>query len=217
MKLCPFRTFLQHVGAALNFWFLIWVFLAVFITGIFLWSAQILFRQKKTWGDFAKKHKLNARSIALMKSPIVSGDFRGFNIHLYSEEQPTEDQRGRRFRTILQVELPPMPVAGIVASSRSHAFANGLVDLNEVYVPEFPGWDSSLLIKTANVELLKPYLTDERLRALLSLLTIKTFNALYIFDKTAGFLRLETPDPLYDMQKLERLLSKVTDQATLLK
>ena len=178
---------------------------------------QILFRQKKTWGDFARKHKLNIRTPAIMRSPIVSGDFKGFTIQLYSEEQPTDDQRGRRFRTILHVELPPMDIEGIVASQRNQNFANGLVDLTEVYVPEFPGWDSSILIKTRSVEMLKPYLTDERLRALQSLLTIKTVSGLYIFDRTAGYLRFETADPLYDLQKLERLLSKITDQAVLLK
>jgi hypothetical protein len=201
----------------LNFWFLIWVFLAVFISGIFLWSLQILIRQKKTWGDFGRKHKLNVRTPALMKSPVVSGEFRGFLIQLYSEEQPTEDQRSKRFRTILQIEMPAMPVEGIVASQKNHAFANGLLDLTETYVPEFPGWESSILVKTSNTEILKSYLTDERLRAMQALMTIKTVSALYIFDRTTGFLRFETPDPLYDAQKLERLLSKITDQAALLR
>ena len=67
-----------------------------------------------------------------------------------------------------------MPVEGVVASLRNHGFASGLIDLTEVYVPEFPSWDQSILVKASNIELLKPYMTDERLRALQALMTIKT-------------------------------------------
>ncbi len=201
----------------MNIWFLIWVFLAVFITGIFLWSMQILFRQKRSWTEFAKRNQLQILTPAVFRSPMLSGTIKNIPFRLFSEEQSTEDQRGRRFRTILQFEVGPMPVEAILATKSYHNFANGLVDLTETYIPDFPGWDTSILIKTSNIALLKLYLTEERLRTLQALLTIKTFNAFYLFDRTTGYLRLETPDPFTDLQKLERMTSKVADQVEILK
>ncbi len=201
----------------MNIWLLIWVFAVVFIFGIFVWSMQILFKQKKAWADFAKKNTLQYTPGALMKSPSVNGLYKGYPLSVFSEEQPTPDQRGRRFRSVLQFELPSgMPTEGVVASGEGHGFANSLTDLTHVIVPEIPGFPQTVLIRTSNHEELKPYLTDERYKSLQALMTIKSISAVFIFDRSATFLRFETSDPLADSGKLERLCAKIAEHAKVL-
>jgi hypothetical protein len=208
---------LGHEGLALSIWFIVWVFLVVFICGIFGWSMQILIKQKRSWADFAKKNGLQYIPGPMMRSPAVQGTYKNFPLAVYSEEQPTPDQRGRQFRTIIQVELPSgMPVEGVVASSANRSFAEGLIDLTETVKADYPGWDDSILIKTRDAELLKPFFNNERYRSLLALMTIKSISCVFIFDLTSTFLRLETADPFHEMGKLERICSKIIDQARVL-
>lgn len=198
----------------MNLWFLVWVFLSVFICGIFLWSLQILFKQKQIWGKFAKKNGLEITNPALLKSPVISGVYKGFPLEIFSEAQATEDQRGRRFRTVIQFELPQgMPTEGIVASRKYHAFANTLIDLTTRITPDVPGWSPEILIKTKNVEALTPYLTQARYNTLMTLMTTKSFNTVFIFDTNTTILRIETPDPLYDLEKMDRLCAKLEEYA----
>lgn len=199
----------------MNLWFLVWVFLSVFICGIFFWSLEILLKQKRVWAQFAKKAGLDVTNPGLLKSPVVNGLYKGFPLQLFSEPQATEDQRGRRFRTIIQFELPQgMPTEGVVASRHYHPFAHGLIDLTQRYTPDVTGgWSADVLILTKNVDLLKPYLTQARLNTLSGLMTTKTFNSVLIFDANTTILRIETADPLYTLDKLERLVAKIEECA----
>lgn len=201
----------------MNIWFLVWIFLSVLICGVFAWSMQILLKQKQVWKQFALRHKLTYENPAFLKSPVVSGLYKNLPLEIFSEAQTSDDQRGRRFRTIVQFELSSgMPVEGVVASRHYHRFANNLTDLTEVFAPDHPGWSDAILMKTQNSELLRPYLTPARCAALLNLMTIKGFNALFIFDRNSTFLRLETADPLYDLPKMERLIEKIENHARVL-
>lgn len=196
---------------------MVWVFVAVFIFGVFFWSLTILQQQKKAWAAFAKQAGLQCLSGSWLKSSLVRGPYRGLPLNIYSEQQETSDRRGRKFRSVIQFELPgKMPVEGIVTTQEGQNFANGLVDLTDVVVPDYPGWESTVLIKTRDANLLKPYLTPERYRALQALMTIKNFSCIFIFDLTMTFLRFETPDPLTDAQKLDRLCGKIVEQAKVL-
>ncbi len=200
----------------MNIWFMLWVFVAVFIFGIFFWSASILLQQKKAWALFAKRTGLQYISGSIFKSAIVRGAYHNVPLNIFSEEQGSPDKRSRRFRTIIQFELPPMPIEGIITSSDGRNFANGLVDLTETVVPDVPGWDQTILIKTTNAEILNYYLTAERYKSLLALLTIKSIGCIFIFDKTASFLRFESTDPFTDADKLERLCTKISEHAKVL-
>lgn len=196
---------------------MLWVFVAFFIFGIFFWSASILFQQKRAWALFAKRAGLQYLKGALFKSAVVRGGYQGFPLTIFSEEQGSTDKRNRRFRTIIQFELPVgMPVEGIVTSPEGHAFANGLLDLTETVIPDVPGWDTSILIKTKSAETLKTYLTPERYKSLQTLQTIKSLNCIFIFDLSASFLRFESADPFSDADKLDRLCAKIAEHAKVL-
>lgn len=201
----------------MNIWFMLWVFVAVFIFGIFFWSMSILFQQKKAWALFAQRAGLQFIKGQIFKSAVVRGAYREIPLNIFSEEQGSADKRSRRFRTIIQFELKPgMPIEGVITSAEGRSFASGLLDLTETVTPDVPGWDHTILIKTKDAEILKAYLTPDRYKSLLTLLTIKSLGCIFIFDRTATFLRFESADPFTDAEKLDRLCAKIVEHAKVL-
>lgn len=200
----------------MNIWFLLWVFLAVFIIGLFGWSFHILLRQKRVWTQFARANNLAINRKSLFASVSVTGMLKGIPFYLYSEEQIVNQNGGRRFRTIIQMELPgPMPAPGIVASADAANFARGL-NLRQSYVPPYEFWNKNIVLMSDNVEALKAYLTEERCKSLNAVMTIKSIAAIFIFDDANVYLRFETADPFDNLDKLQRFVDKASGHAKIL-
>ena len=200
----------------MNIWFLLWVFLAIFILGLFAWSFHILLRQKRAWAQFAEKNNLSVTPGKLFASSSVTGVLKGFPFFLYSEEQTINQAGSKRFRTIMQFELPgPMSTPGIVASADAGNFARAL-SLKESYTPEFDFWNKNIVVMTDDTQLLGPYLTEERCKSLNSMMSIKTIAAILIFDAEHVYLRFETPEAFDDFKKLDRFATKAAEHAKIL-
>lgn len=198
------------------FWFLIWIFLAVFVFGMFFWSLNILFRQKRAWTSFANKNSLRVEPGPLLASAAVKGFVKGFDVTLYSEEQSADSGRGRRFRTVIQIDLAkPMATGGVVASPDMKVFVNSL-NLPNTFEPDLEGWNKNIVIAVQDADKIKPYFTPDRLRSLNGLMSMKVYNVIFIFDLQNSYLRLETPDPLSDEVKLDKLVQKLVEQAKIL-
>lgn len=122
----------------------------------------------------------------------------------------------RRFRTIIQLELPaPMPTPGVVASAEAGNFARALT-LKETYVPEFEFWNKGIVLMTDDVEAIKIYLTEERCKSLTALMTIKAIACILIFNDKNTYLRFETADAFDDAGRLERFVQKTLEHAKIL-
>lgn len=200
----------------MNIWFLLWVFLAIFIIGLFGWSLHILMRQKRAWAQFAEKNNLTAIAAGFFSSSNVSGTLKGFPFYLYSEEQTINQSGSKRFRTIVQFELPgPMVTPGIIASAEAGNFARGL-NLKESYTPEFDFWNKGIVVLADDAEKLKAYMTEDRCKSLNALLTIKTIATILIFDDKNVYLRFETADAFDDFKKLDRFVAKAVEQVKIL-
>lgn len=200
----------------MQFWFLIWVFLAIFIFGIFFWSMNILLRQRRVWSAVAKKFNMKLEMGGLMSSPAARGVIQGFDVTLYSEEQPTIDGRAKQFRSVIQIDLGKvMPTGGAVVSPDLKPFAAGL-NLPETYLPNIEGWNKAIVIVVQNSAAIQPYFTVDRCKSLNALMSMKFYNAILIFDVNNTILRVETADPLHEEGKLEKLILKMLDQAKIL-
>lgn len=200
----------------MNIWFLIWLFLALFILGLFGWSFHILLRQKRAWAEFAKKNGLILNPGKTFSSSSVTGNLKSFPFYLYSEEQTINQSGTRRFRTIIQFELPgPMPAPGVVASAEAGNFARAL-SLKENFIPEFEFWNKTIVLMTDDPEALRSYLTEERCKSLNALMTIKAIATILIFDNKNVYLRFETADAFDDATKLDRFISKAVEHAKIL-
>jgi hypothetical protein len=199
-----------------NIWFLVWAFLAIFIFGIFFWDVQILLRQKKAWTDFAKKHGLNVVQPKFFASPGLRGFIRGYDVSVFSELQTVNEAGTRRYRTIIQIELPSkFQTSGVIASAQARAFALSMNLPQEIKI-EQAGWNQSVYLATENKELFEPFLTQERLKSFHALTSIKGVACVFIFDTNVCFLRFETPDAIEDAKKLDKLIQKILDHVVVI-
>ncbi len=201
----------------MSFWIFIWIILSLFILGVFFWSLDVLFKQKKAWERFAKSKGLAYRRGPFYSSPVVEGRINGHYLTLYSEEQTLATARSKRFRTVAAITLSsPMPCGGLIASPSLQDFAQSL-NLTEDVDVNYTGWDSARIVRSKNKEVLNKYLKDERrLKALNSLMKSKTTSLLFIFDEQEAILRVETPNPLHEYARLEKILNAIITAADLL-
>lgn len=200
----------------MNIWFTLWVFITVFIMGIFFWSMAILFRQKQAWGAFAKRHQMTFMPNGFFRSPAMRGVIRGFVTTIFSEEQTTQDNRGRRFRTVVQIDLPVgMPVEGVVTSPELRSFAD-MMQLSQDVLPSVPDWNKNIVFKTSSVEKMLPFLTPERIKTLNAIMSAKSINCIFVYNERETLLRFETADPLDDVEKIEKFVGKTLESAKIL-
>lgn len=184
--------------------------------GLFGWSFHILLRQKQAWAQFARKHDLTLTPGRLFSSSSVAGYFKSYPLYIYSEEQAVNQTGTRRFRTIIQMDLPaPMPAPGIIASHDGANFVNSL-GLKESVTPDVSSWNKNIIFKTDNPEALKSYVTEERAKSLNALMSIKTIACILIFDENNTYLRFETPDAFDNADKLDRFVTKAAEHAKVL-
>ncbi|MCB9990971.1 MAG: hypothetical protein H6867_06280 [Rhodospirillales bacterium] len=194
-------------------WLVIWCLFAVFIFVFVGWTAVILFQQKKTWANFAKRHKLEYEAGTIMGSPVVSGMLNERRFSLYTGAQQTDDIRGQRFVTIIEFQMGQgMPTGAAIATMEYLGFVDGLV-FDESYDPGIPEWKSSYVVRTRDSKNLQAYLTDERLKLLQGLFSMKGASVLLFFDELEAVLRIETSDPLREGAHLDKIIKRLSDAA----
>jgi len=195
---------------------MLWVFFAVFILGTFMWTVQILLRQKSVWEQFSKRYSLEFSRNALLKSPSLKGMFRDMYISVFSTEIEENNRSARKYRTVIQFDMKPgVPTEGIIASPGYRNFALGL-GISRDYVPAAPDWNRGILIRCEEPEKLESYLTPERVKAINALFSIKNSGAVLIFTPSETFFRFDTADPLDEISRCEKFITKVVDAAKIL-
>ncbi|HAJ90333.1 MAG TPA: hypothetical protein DCM27_04880 [Rhodospirillaceae bacterium] len=201
----------------MNIWFMIWVFVATFILGTSVWSYLILLKQKRAWEIVSKKCDLRYSSEAVLKSPSLSGVFRGIELDIFSDQPISGKFREGGARTIFQFTLKaPLPSQGMIGSMAFKNFIDGL-SVQEKFVGEgSTALLPSLYNRVRSVELMVPYFTKERVSALNAVLNIKNSPAVLIFSQDETLLRIESADPFDDPARLEKFLIKATDAAKII-
>lgn len=192
----------------MNIWFVLWFMLSLTLLGIFVWTYYTLIQQKKAWKTFAKRNKLKYKAAHPLRSATVEGKIEGFDFILASEEQITQDVAGRRFTSVMLVELGGLPMQGVIASSHMQGFVN-FANLPEKIRDIHEIWNNANFIHTDRRAVMRAYLTETRIKALNSLMKLKNGMVLYVFNQEKGILRLETIDPLLDPDKIETIIKKL--------
>ena len=197
----------------MNFWIFVWVVLAVIVLGVFFWSMEILFRQKRAWKALSTKYKMDYESNALLLSPEVSGRIKGYHVNLFAEEQPSEDVRRRQFRTVLMVHIENgFPVSGIAGTPLYKDFI-ATIKLPHIYQPDYKSWNDKNVIQTKDKEALSAFMAEnDRWSALSKLLNIKNADGFFIFDDKEAYFRMETAEPLDDLEFLNKRILGIIAQ-----
>lgn len=195
-------------------WIFIWFLLSSFVLGVFAWSLRILFQQKAAWKAYAKKMNLTYQDgPRFLSSPVLSGSLGPYGFGLYTEEQRTNDTRGQRFSTILEIALRHgLPVMGAMGTQTVIPIIQSL-RLDQSVVPQDKDWDPSWMIRTRHAGMVEKYLTPQRLEIIKKIFRMKVLSAFFIFDEQDAVLRIETADPLNDSQRLEKIVKGLIQHA----
>ena len=195
-------------------WIFIWFLLSAFVLGVFAWSLRILFQQKSAWKAYAKKMNLNYQDgPTFLSSPVLSGSIGAYGFGLYTEEQRTNDTRGQRFSTILEIALRHgLPVTGAMGTQTMIPLIQTL-RMDQSVVPQDKDWDPSWMIRTRHAGMVEKFLTPARIEIIKKIFRMKVLSAFFIFDEQDAVLRIETADPLNDSQRLEKIVKSLILQA----
>ena len=200
----------------MNIWVYLWIFIAIILIGLFIWTNFSLMQQKKAWKEFARKNGLKYYPNGFLKSPLVYQKTKNFVFRLFSEEQFTDDIGRRRFTTVLEWILPAMPTSGVIASSTMKQLVSLARVTDRIKNP--PGeWSKKDFIIAEDSLTLMPYLTKERMAELRKLVRMKNCRFLYAFDTQQGVMRIETIDPLLKEDKITPVYKKMRQAVSVLK
>lgn len=189
-------------------WFMLWLLLSAFVLGAFFWSIRILMTQKRAWKAFATKLGLQySNGGRLLASPDVTGTVDGLRLNMFTERRASNDARGERFVTAIELVMSSaMPMSGAICTA-SMADMIGALRLDDVAVPEgIAEWDAGWRVRSDNVDLMQRFLTPLRCDILRKIFRMKVLAALYIFDQRECVLRIETTDPLNNVDKMEKII-----------
>lgn len=191
-------------------WIFIWLLLSTFVLGVFAWSLRILFQQKAAWKAYAKKMNLTYQDGSrFLSSPVLSGSLGSYGFGLYTEEQKTNDTRGQRFSTILEIALRHgLPVMGAMGTQTMIPIIQSL-RLDQTIVPQDKDWNPSWMIRSRHAGMVEQYLTPTRLEIIKKIFRMKVLSALFIFDEQDAVIRIETADPLNDSERLEKIVKSL--------
>ena len=194
----------------------IWALLSIALLGFLGWTAFILARQKSTWREFARQRNLRFKVRGFLLSPEITGVIRDYSIALFTAEHGSEQSRTTRKMSAIEIVLKSaMPVGGAVGSGDMVALIQGR-GYSQEYKPKIKAWDKEYIAMSHNARFLKAYLTKERLAALIKLMKTKNVWVIFIFNGPDTLLRIDTPDALDDLDKLNKTMEKLLEVAGVL-
>lgn len=199
-----------------SIWFFLWLLISIGLLGFSVWTFIILMRQKKSWREFAKKHKLRYRNATLMSSPRLNGVYNGYTIGMFTGEHESERGGANRKLTAIEVELnSKMPISGAFASGGMVGIVQEMTYNNE-FVPQQSGWDNEFIARGDNKHVLDEYFDDKRALKLTELMKRKNFWVIFIFKGEDTILRVDTPEPFDSLDKLTKTIDDMIEVAKVL-
>lgn len=195
-------------------WIFLWVVVSLFILGTFFWSVRVLFQQKAAWKTFAQKLGVTYMpQRGILVSPVVSGAIGQFGFSLFSEPEPTNDQRGLRYNTVIEFALRQgVPgTVGAIGTDKMTVILDQLVAKAPVSAND-PDWDATWFIRATNAAVVGQYLTPARIDVLKKIFRLKTRGSLFLFNDSEGILRIETADPMVNAERLEKIVRGILAQ-----
>lgn len=192
-------------------WLILWIVLAIAIIVLTLWTFTILIKQKKIWAAFAKKYDLKLIKNGVFHSHEMDGTYQDLRLQIFSDKQLMPDGRGYQYRTVIQFILNPnMPTEGVIASRYFTPFVTNLDMPKKWPLPKGMKLEEEPLARATSAKRLTSFWTIERAKAIEVVANMKRCNFVFIFDEHDSFLRVETTDPLDDMNRMEKIIKKIS-------
>lgn len=197
----------------MSIWIILWMVVSAALIYFSAWTSLIVLRQKREWQAFANTHKLRFQSATLLTPPKMNGAYQGYEIAFFPSEHQTADSRGLRKLTAIEITIKSViPCGGVVGTGGMVPIIQELAFPEELR-PQHKWWNPTHIIKTDNTAMIEAYLTDERLKALMTLSKVKNLWMIFIFKGKDTILRIDTPDPLETKTKIEKILHIMIETA----
>jgi hypothetical protein len=110
-----------------------------------------------------------------------------------------------------------IPTLGAIFTPMAANIFDGQVMNAPIGIDNDPEWDPAWKIRADNIKVVLNYLTPERKKIIGKLFRMKVLSALVIFNADDMVVRLETADPLDDLDRLEKVTRGVMNQLEPLK
>jgi len=193
----------------LSIWIFIWFVVSAVLIGATLWSASILFEQKKAWAAYAKKKGLKFDKGTLMGPGQMQGMVGKYELAFFTAERQDADVRKRRYVTVLEIQLPGGIIDGAAAgTSEMVPFLKTLTRLRPREIKS-EKWNPAFRFFSRNDKAMDAYLSEERIAAMNEILSVQNADILILFDGNEGLVRIETPDPLQHPAKIDKIVKRL--------
>ena len=136
----------------------------------------------------------------------VEGVLDGYDISLFTAEQQNADTRTNKKVTGLQVNANEGFVDGLACGTpEMRTFIKSLDGIKRHDMAD-KKWDKNFLISARNTDAVNLFLTDERLEAIQKMLKVNNADVILLVDSNEGVYRIETSNPLTDLDQLEKMV-----------
>lgn len=190
------------------FWIFIWVVLSAIVIGATLWSLQILLRQKAAWEAYAKRRGMAFNRGTFMGPAEIIGTLDGYKVNFFTAERQTLDMRGKRFVSVIEIQLAEGLFDGGVAGTKEMlTFMQSLTQLHP-YTVKKEGWDVAHHIFVRKDEVADAYFTPERIDTFHQVLATRNADVLIVFNHEELIVRMETSDPMMDAEKIDKIVTR---------
>lgn len=200
----------------MSFWLVVWAIISITLLFFLAWTIFILVKQKATWKAYATKNKLRFKPNSFFSAPDMSGLVDTHSVSLFMGEHSGPDARFSRKMTAIEIQLSSkIPLEGAIGSGGMVDIIQGL-NYKEEHRPKHKDWQKSYIAAGESAGGLQTYLTEERVGAITDLFKVKNAWSILIFKDDVFLLRIDTPDPLFTNDKLDKLIKKMMKAAQLL-
>lgn len=201
----------------MTIWVFLWLILSVIILGASVWSAVILYRQKKAWQVFAAKHSMTYTAGRFMAPPTLDGFIEQYRVSFFTAERQSPDVRQRRFVTVVEIVFPEGVIAAAAMGTKEMVpFMETLNQLTPLAITN-DKWHQDFRAFAQGRDAVRLYLTSERMEHVIQILSTKNADVLLVFNENLGVVRIETSDPILDPAKAEKVIMRLIRHAQGLK
>lgn len=189
-------------------WLLLWFGLSSIILGAFVWSVVILQKQKRSWEVLAEKYKLQYDSGRFMDSPTVTGMIGKFGVSCFGATRDPDDVKARRAVSVIEIKLPDGLVGSSAAGTKDMIPFLQTLSALKPHILSSDLWDKDkYYFFTSNPILAEEYFNEDRLKHLVAILGVKNAEVVILHDDNEAIVRVETPDPIQETAKAEKVIN----------
>lgn len=193
-------------------WIFLWVIFAGAVLSFLGWSTNIMMAQKKAWGEFAARYKLDVTKSKRFLGPIsITGAIGGRRLNIYAQSEQQERERTERIYSHVEVFLNALPPATALFSKRPLPEFMADFSLGSTFTTPAPGWFAPTVAQTSDAYALANWLNPVRMKAFKNFTdnTPRGAEPIFVCDGDQAFLLWRTEDPLRDPRNLNALVQKL--------